>query len=566
MTSIALLAELQDRYGLAQVGAAELKGVHALEELLDGEQHSADLPFAIAAFLLDDAAVSAAITDGLVAGNIAWSTAARKPNNLEQHWRPNRHTHVPSTVIRALGIAEQVRCFWIAMNNENADRRGRVDMIRALSQEWIKNDPLVPARLPTVVDEIANTPPPIPLPASSAPDWLISVSIDVAGSTEAKTRLQNLKTPPDRQRDFLQLFYGQFLNSELRFYDHLTRSDHSRPFLPIALEQIFYVKGIGDEVWLLIEPKAFDREHLLHLLILLLNAVQAALSNPISFAVTAIEEGPVFDPVESERAIMSGVAQLHLPFKVFIDKVDWAYPISGQRAGALLPWLNGAVSDGRIVNRDFANIANRIGAGSGALTAGTWRNATRTDYIGHEIDRLFRAAKAAKPLLTTVGANLMHAVDPDIALLKDRQSSDRPFMVRCDPRTPVASRGIIYSIRPETVPAAEMKGIEYDYRVYHFFDAAWLRGQYAHADNVKRLAEENLPPGGFDSPQLPQFVKDMEKLRTFMNDPPSSIHPPLDHVGRAHGSFGGWLDKRCIQWLVGAVSVLGLLLFALKYF
>ena len=47
------------------------------------------------------------------------------------------------------------------------------------------------------------------------------------------------------------------------------------------------------------------------------------------------------------------------------------------------------------------------------VNCGTWRNTIRTDYIGHEIDRLFRAAKAARPMLVTVGQNLWGIADPD---------------------------------------------------------------------------------------------------------------------------------------------------------
>jgi len=134
----------------------------------------------------------------------------------------------------------------------------------------------------------------------------------------------------------------------------LTNVDPVHHLSPLALEQIFYVKGIGDEVWLLIKPGGFDREHLLHIVARLLKAAQATLSNPIFLAATAIEEGTSFDPNESERARDSGYEQLHLPFKVFIDKVDGAYQISEQRASALLPWIMGTVEDRRIAYRDFA--------------------------------------------------------------------------------------------------------------------------------------------------------------------------------------------------------------------
>jgi hypothetical protein len=535
MSTITLLAGLQDHFGLSQLGAAELKAVDILEQLLDGGHYSTALQFAVAAFLLDEEALGAAIAAGSVTADTSWITTARKSHNSDQHWCPSRHPQVPSAVIRALGLAEQARCFWVAMNASDESWRGKVELIRALAEDWTANDQPAPARLNDVVATVAGTPAPTRGTASTGPEWLISVSIDIAGSTEAKTRLKNLNATPDRQKDFLRLFYQQFLQREMRFYDHLTKSDHARPFSPMALEQIFYVKGIGDEVWLLIEPSAFDREHLLHLLVLLLNSAQAALSNPMFFAATAIEEGPNFDPVEAERAIASGYEQLYLPFKVFIDKVDGAYGISERRATALLPWINGALADGRVAYRDLAKIANRMGMGTGTLTAGTWRNAVRTDYIGHEIDRLFRTAKAAKPLLITVGQNLLDMADSDAAQLSDGSNCVRNLMVRCNPRSDSASRGLTFHVRAETIPAAKMKGIDKDYRVYHFFDPYLLRGQFAQAAIVKRLADERAAADAHAASRLPQFVSDMEKLRTFMNDPSLDPVTVVDGPTRTNG-------------------------------
>jgi hypothetical protein len=519
MSTIALLAQLQERAGLSQLGPAELKAIGVLEELLGGTKRSSRLPFAVAAFLLDEAALAAAVAAGVVAAKRSWIAAARKPRDLQLHWNPRRHPDVPSFVTRALGIAEAARNLWVESDAGEGVRQPTLGLVWALADDWAKNGKPAPARLKDVVTMIVGSAAPARRPAAKGPEWLVSVSIDIGGSTEAKTRLKNLNPAPDPQKNFLRRFYRQFLQKEMRFYDHLTKIDEIHRLSPLALEQIFYVKGIGDEVWLLIEPRGFDREHLLHLLARLLKAAEAALSTPIFIAETGIEEGPHFDPAEAERAIESGFERLQLPFKVFIDKVDGAYSIAEQRASALVPWLNGAVHDGRVAYGDFAKVANRIGVGMGALTAGTWRNAIRTDYIGHEIDRLFRAAKAARPLLVTVGQNLLDIADPDAALIADGSTGIRSLMVRCDPRSDSASRGLTFHVRPETIPAAEMKGIEEDYRVYHYFDPGLLRTQFAQAGIERRLAGERAAIDPKRSSALPQFVSDMEKLRNFMNDP-----------------------------------------------
>ncbi len=141
--------------------------------------------------------------------------------------------------------------------------------------------------------------------------------------------------------------------------------------------------------------------------------------------------------------------------------------------------MNGTLNDGRIGREDFAATANRLGAGTGTFVAGTWRNAVRTDYIGHEIDRLFRAAKAARPMVVSVGRNLWETVDPGAEGLAEKSNIDRHLTVRCDPRDPSASRGLIYRVHPETILAEKMKGMDADYRVYHVFEPASVRGAFA---------------------------------------------------------------------------------------
>jgi len=50
---------------------------------------------------------------------------------------------------------------------------------------------------------------------------LISLSIDVVGSTAAKTRLRSLAANIERRDDFYRQFYERFLHEEGRFYDAL---------------------------------------------------------------------------------------------------------------------------------------------------------------------------------------------------------------------------------------------------------------------------------------------------------------------------------------------------------
>ncbi len=292
-----------------------------LEQLLAGGKHAGTLPFAVAAFLLEEPSLSAAVADGLITADRSWMTAARRPGDLTLHWTPTGQPAVPSAVVRALGLAEAARRVWTGSRSGDLEKINR-NQVEVLADDWRANGSPAPERLDAMVAMILAAPAPPPAAASGGPDWLVSVSINVAGSTEAKTRLKTLPSEPDRQMEFLRDFYRQFLQQELRFYDQLTTKDGAFQLRPLLLDQIFYVKGIGDEVWLLIEPKQFDDEHLKHLLARVLNAAQAALSNWIVLAETAeAENGFDFDPAATERAIESGVVVLDLPFNVSSTKL-----------------------------------------------------------------------------------------------------------------------------------------------------------------------------------------------------------------------------------------------------
>jgi hypothetical protein len=321
---------------------------------------------------------------------------------------------------------------------------------------------------------------PAEAPEPPAADWFISVSIDVAGSTEAKTREPNRKLDHRATEVFLRAFYAAFLKCELEFYDCLTNSNDN--FEPLALSTIFYVKGIGDEVWLLIKPAVANDDHLRHLFVKIVAAALVLASKPISLREAA-----------------------DLPLKIFADKVDGAYSISEQRAEMIKNWLQKMEQENRLEASSFAIIANRLGAGTSTVSAGTWRNAYRTDYIGHDIDRLFRAAKTARPLIVTVGQNFMHAVDPEVAQLPQDHNYHRSVLARIDPLNPNAQRSTSFHLRPECIPARDMKGIEYDYRVYHIHDPAVLRRMVGIP--VTRLIQPGFRPVHAERVELRQLMQ-----------------------------------------------------------
>jgi hypothetical protein len=77
---------------------------------------------------------------------------------------------------------------------------------------------------------------------------------------------------------------------------------------------------------------------------------------------------------------------------------------------------------------------------------------------------------------------LVVAVDPEVAQLPQDHNYHRSVPARIDPLNPNAQRSTSFHLRPECIPARDMKGIEYDYRVYHIHDPAVLRGLFMRAE------------------------------------------------------------------------------------
>jgi hypothetical protein len=82
---------------------------------------------------------------------------------------------------------------------------------------------------------------------------LISMSIDVAGSTEAKSRILAIAAEEGRRHQLYESFYRQFLAAEDRFYEAILRPNPALHGIMLDWRRLFVVKGIGDEIWLLYE-------------------------------------------------------------------------------------------------------------------------------------------------------------------------------------------------------------------------------------------------------------------------------------------------------------------------
>ena len=114
VATAAFLASLQEMCGLSAIGLAELKALVALERTLSPTSDARYLPFALAAFLLDESGLKKGIAAGILDAPESWITIARVSKaNQHSYPYPKKHPEVPPNILRALDDAEHVRRFWL---------------------------------------------------------------------------------------------------------------------------------------------------------------------------------------------------------------------------------------------------------------------------------------------------------------------------------------------------------------------------------------------------------------------------------------------------------------------
>lgn len=109
---------------------------------------------------------------------------------------------------------------------------------------------------------------------------LISISMDICGSTEAKARMRTCAGDNKEQlTEWYDQFHRQFLLLEWNFYSQLFRNGYSG--LDLDWKHAFVVKGMGDEIWLLYEASEVDQWKLKSLAARLFHAALSVAANPM---------------------------------------------------------------------------------------------------------------------------------------------------------------------------------------------------------------------------------------------------------------------------------------------
>ena len=307
---------------------------------------------------------------------------------------------------------------------------------------------------------------------------VISISMDICGSTDAKARMRACAGDNSAQlTEWYEQFHRQFLLSEWKFYSQLFRNGYDG--LNWDWKHAFVVKGIGDEIWLLYTVSEVDQWKLKSLAARLFHAALNVAAKPPIQWTSASDYDPSRQPCETK----------HLPLKFYMDILDDAYEVSGQRCDFVTERLSEFLGDEESLNnRDFFELGNRLHAGSLMGDGRRLIQTIRTDYIGWEVDRFFRTTKFALPLIATVGKNLFDKVfnDPktsDIGLNGTRLQKaviEYPIYQGGSTRYDNDFRYVKKDIAPK-----ELKGVGEGYTVYWLQRKNDLLGlHYTYADET----------------------------------------------------------------------------------
>jgi len=322
-------------------------------------------------------------------------------------------------------------------------------------------------------------------PATVSSDYLFSVSIDLVGSTDAKTRIMRLARGDQQRIDRLnEHIYRQFCRIERALYEAAV--SHHRASQPINPASFFTVKGIGDEIWIFCIVPAAQVFQVGHRLI---DAAIQVAARSVRFLATENEEGATFD-----RDFDYGQTEaIRSPIKIFIDLLSHASNLGRLRDEALLdaiPDLLRTYHGREPTSLEIVTVSRRMSLSS-YEPGGWWRfHESRTDYIGHEVDRFFRTTKSAIPGTVTIGSSMARTMG-----LSFKPTSEAIYAVLTNEGIPL--RGGEHAdpvhARRRTLKSDELKGIGCAYDTYTLFAPRALKALYVMMQADERNQIPALP-------------------------------------------------------------------------
>ena len=306
----------------------------------------------------------------------------------------------------------------------------------------------------------------LPSPALTDPEAesrraskVISISMDVCGSTEAKARMRACARDEEELHEWYEWFHREFLSLECLFYTQLFQAVQGE--IEWDWRNAFVVKGIGDEVWLLFEIPGHDLWKLPSLIARLLHAALTVAKRLIHWTSA---------PDDVEKFAAGTWETRHLPLKFYVDLLEDAFEVSGPRRDFVMermPQILGPRKAG--IARTSSSLGTASMQEASWETGDAWSRRSEPTYIGWEVDRFFRATKYALPGVVTVGRALFKRAfglpqHPD-------EHVGCTNLMRTILHCRIQQQGsghIEHCFRyvPENVPPKELKGVGEGYTVY----------------------------------------------------------------------------------------------------
>lgn len=169
------------------------------------------------------------------------------------------------------------------------------------------------------------------------------------------------------------------------------------------------------------------------------------------------------------------------PLKVYADVVEGALDVSGERRDYLSGRM-GAILDAGSANRpaEYTDLGNRLNVGAMMRDLRRTVSFVRSDYIGWEVDRFFRASKSAMACVATIGQRLFDKMEGSgWEDAKPVASTElRRLVVECplDPGGISTRYDHEFLTVKEDLKQDDLKGLGEAYAVYHVMDEMALIG------------------------------------------------------------------------------------------
>lgn len=289
---------------------------------------------------------------------------------------------------------------------------------------------------------------------------LLSISFDVANSTQLKTTISEVAPSHERKQELLHQYYRYLTRIETELYFKANRAG-------IDLKHLFLVKNIGDELWYVYQ---FDDEDGVPASVLeLIRIAGDIVGRSVSFVVSE-RELTLAEEMDYERMPAIQEKRIGIAVKCFVDILDDYIDFSLDRINTVSNELEKLIqpdSQGRGRPETCKELIKALSPSLhlGVITdtgTGIKHDGIRFDPIGHDVDRFFRTGKFALPGVVTIGQRLFASLQAG--------HTNHEVKIRCK-HSPQNYQFSYYNFIERHIAKKELKGIGYSYSVYYLLIA-----------------------------------------------------------------------------------------------